>query len=120
MYTRGFQQTLASTKSSLSLNLTTFNESINQFKEIYIFNNDFKNFNLTNIFNQKQIKKSIKTFHSKQFIKYYVSANIITLNKLYHSDCLQTIDFMKRRIHFNLFLHQQIDHFFLTCLKLEF
>jgi hypothetical protein len=27
---------------------------------------------------------------------------------------------LRRRIHFNLFLHEQIDHFFSKCLKIEF
>ena len=52
--------------------------------------------------------------------KYYKSTNLITLNNLFHSDCFQTINFMKRKIHFNLFLHEQLEHFFSACQKIEF
>ena len=90
------------------------NDSINQFKEIYVFDH-LNHLDSTSVFNQKhELKKS------KSFIKYYVSANLISLNNMFHSDCLLTIDYLKRRIHFNLFLHEQIDQFFAKCQQFEF
>ncbi len=97
-----------------SYNSILLNDSINQFKEIYVFDDDLKNINLSNIYNQKQLSKSI------QSIKYYKSANLITLANMFRSDCLRTLDFMKQRVHFNLFLHQQIDNFFSQCRKFQF
>ena len=97
---------------STSFNLSVLNDSINNYNQIYVIN-DLKNVNTSNIFNQKLISKSIKS------IKYYRSANLIQLNDMFHSDCHLTIDFMRRRIHFNLFLFEQIDQFFEKCQKLE-
>ena len=86
-------------------NSSLINDSINQFKQIYIFG-DKNDFNFSNLFNNKLSKRSIK---------YYESSFLITLNSLYHSNCFQTIDLIKRRIHFNLFLQEQVNQFFLKC-----
>ena len=98
---------------SSSFNLSALNNSINQFTEIYVFG-DRKNMNFKNIFNQKEYLNS-----SKSIVKYYKTANLITLTNLFELDCLQTINFMKQRIHFNLFLNQQVDKFLSKCQKLD-
>ena len=71
-----------------SYNSSLLNNSVNEYEQIYIFD-DSKN--LTNIFNQK-----LQTKSTKLMIKYYKSVNLITLNEMFHSDCLRTINFMKR------------------------
>jgi len=89
-------------------------DSLNKFNKTYVFD-DLKNLNLSDQFyNRKLSEKSI------QSIEYYYGANLITLNSLFHSDCLRTVDFLKRRIHFNLFLKEQVDNFFSRCEKLEY
>ena len=52
--------------------------------------------------------------------KFYNPTFLITFNNLFQFDCNQTIEFMKRRIHLNLFLNEQIDQFFLKCQQFEF
>ena len=99
--------------TSTSFNSSVLNESINQFNEVYVFI-DLTDLNSTNISNQKEHTKSIKS------IKYFISANLIQLNKMFQSDCLLTIYYLKKRVHYNLFLYEQIDQFFSKCLKLEF
>ena len=90
------------------------NDSINQFNEIYIFSN--LNNSSNELVNQKLYSKS-----NGLLIEYYLTTHLVTLNDLLsHLDCLQTIDLMKRRIHFNLLLQEQIDQFFVKCRKLEF
>ena len=94
----------------------SLNDSINEFKEIYLFDNNLKHLNtIIDISNQKY--EQYKRFN---MFKYYKSSNLITLNNLFNMNCLQTIEFMKQRIHFNLFLNEQIDKFFLYCRKFEF
>ena len=99
--------------TSSSFNLSVLNDSINQYNQIYVFS-DLKYLDSSNIYNQKKYSKLIKS------INYYRSANLIQLNNMFHSDCLLTIDYLRRRIHFNLFLYEQIDHFFSKCQKYEF
>ena len=99
--------------STSSYNLSALNDWINQYNQIYIFD-DLKNVNTSNIFNQKH--HSI----SNELNKYYKSANLIQLNNIFDSDCRLTIDYLKRRIHFNLFLNEQIDLFFAKCQQFEF
>ena len=89
------------------------NDSINIYNQTYAIN-DLKNVDISTIFNQKQHSRSIMS------IKYYISANLITLNNMFHTDCYLTIDYMKRRIHFNLLLNEQIDQFFSKCQEFEF
>ena len=99
-------------------NLTLLNESINQFNEIYLVNIDQYQlisfaFNNSFLVNRKLNKKSFRLF------RYFKSTHLISLNNLFHVDCFQTIEFMKRKIHFNLFLNEQVEQFFVKCRKLE-
>ena len=89
-------------------------DSLNKFNLTFVLG-DLKNLNYSDHFyNRKLSEKSI------QSIEYYYAANLITLNSLFHSDCLRTINFMKRGIHFNLFLNEQVDNFFSRCENLEY
>ena len=97
-----------------SFNFTVLNDSINKYNEIYVIDEGIKNIDTLNIFNQKQHRRSIKS------INYYRSANVIQLKNMFHTDCYQIFDFMKRRVHFNFFLNEQIDQLFSKCQKFEF
>jgi hypothetical protein len=97
------------------------NDSVNQFKEIYVFDggrdelqNNLIFVSFADIYNNKLNKRRFNMFN------FYKSSYLITLNNILHLNCLQTIEFMKRRIHFNLFSNQQIEQFFLNCKRLEF
>ena len=74
-------------------------------------------------FSNENINFFYKNFNSKRSNNnqnYFKSVNIIAMNKMV--DCFETLNFMKRNYHLNLFFHEQIDYFFDKCeyLDLEF
>jgi Leucine-rich repeat (LRR) protein len=111
------------------LNLTDFNlRTKNQIFSTYYHNNSLKhsfvdNFNQIYIFDEK-VDYFSDVYNLRRAKKYHLlqSVFLITTNNLYYLNCLETIDFMRRNYHLNLFYHEQAHNFFHQCeyLDLEF
>ena len=99
----------------MSLNNLTFNSNetfkndLTQLESVWINKNMIRMFDVT---------KNEKKQDSHHFAEYYKSLFLVTEDDLLDLDFYLTLDFMKRRIHLNLYFYEQIFLFLDRCGKM--
>lgn len=90
------------------LNCSLTNEFVNQFKHVFIIDE-----------NMSYFKENINRKQSKNR-KFLDAVYFLTINNLYYVDCNETVNFIKRNYHLNLFYDEQVQYFFNKCSSFEF